>query len=306
MECTRKEEEKPKKRMPGIVEAGALAIVSNVEHVPTSKYDIPSPSNESFHYEEGNSGLIEPMPPSPNILKMPSAGNTSIKSKLIIPSVSLFLFATITMFVMWKPLRVKRSRRMIESLKKGIIDENGVVEKYYKVEDYVELLDVSCKLSKLEPNCNEITNTFELIDKMLTYLDINPKEILLATQEKEKQQKTEEKSNTEKDGIKIKKEARERWNQNQEKKKEERERRKIIDSTRKYLKKVNWKDIWWNGLTNEGKTLAKINYEKLFNCYPRMFEKKLNYLEKQINKESKKSAGTSATSRKKKTQTIQL
>merc|ERR1712070_334872 len=118
--------------------------------------------------------------------------------------------------------------------------------------------------------------------------------------------KTEEKSNTEKDGIKIKKEARERWNQKQEKKKEERERRKIIDSTRKYLKNVNWKDIWWNGLTNEGKTLAKINYEKLFNCYPRMFEKKLNYLEKQINKESKKSAGTSATSRKKKTQTIQL
>jgi len=297
MECTRKEEEKPKKRMPGIVEAGALAIVSNVEHVPTSKYDIPSPSNESFHYEEGNSGLIEPMPPSPNILKMPSAGNTSIKSKLIIPSVSLFLFATITMFVMWKPLRVKRSRRMIESLKKGIIDENGVVEKYYKVEDYVELLDVSCKLSKLEPNCNEITNTFELIDKMLTYLDINPKEILLATQEKEKQQKTEEKSNTrDRDG----------YHEARKKRVEGTKRQKIIDSTKKYLKNVNWKDIWWNGLTYEEKKKATIKYEKLFNWYSSM-NKTLNYFEKQIKKEdNKKKAGTSATSRKKKTQTIQL
>jgi len=87
--------------MPSIVEAGALAVATTVEHHSlTSKCDITSPNNESFHYEEGEKSLIEPMPLFPQIPKRPSSGNTNIQDIWIKSVVMMVLVAT-SGFLMW-------------------------------------------------------------------------------------------------------------------------------------------------------------------------------------------------------------
>jgi len=154
--------------MPSIVEAGALAVATTVEHHSlTSKCDITSPNNESFHYEEGEKSLIEPMPLFPQIPKRPSSGNTNIQDIWIKSLVLMVLFAT-SGLVVWNGVKwiSRRNRGMSceecrEELKnrysgfnvflcdikegRGSFSSRSVLDKFYSLLDTLRNLMNSMK-----------------------------------------------------------------------------------------------------------------------------------------------------------------
>jgi len=176
MEFLRKVEAESEDRMSVIVEAGALAIVSNVEPVPISKYDIPS-NNESSHCEAGEGLSIIPLPPSP---KMPSRGNTNNQLKLIKSLVLMTLFAT-SGFVMWKgvkwrPLHEEKmsEREKLGKLRKEISE--AVVRSDlsdFPMESYAKYLQLAIKFMRSEPTLDSdglvTLETLELIEKILAH-----------------------------------------------------------------------------------------------------------------------------------------
>merc|ERR1712070_20166 len=110
MECLRKMRQKSENRMSIIVEAGALAIVSNVEHLSlTSKYDISS--IKPLHNGEGKEGFIEEKPHSLEKTMIPSSVNTNIQRKkeecdgkmamALICGIFFFMVLLLNIFCLW-------------------------------------------------------------------------------------------------------------------------------------------------------------------------------------------------------------
>jgi len=124
-----------------IAEAGALAIVPKVkDHSLTSKDDITSPSNESFHYEKGEGSLIGPMPLSSEIPKMPSPGNTNIQHKLNRTLVLMILFAT-SGFAIWNGEKwralYKKSAEEEEKEKEEDVEGWRLLYTFHRRNDYL-------------------------------------------------------------------------------------------------------------------------------------------------------------------------